>query len=856
MKLPDLKSCHDPLVIEGSLDDYVASLAPFHHHATTLGVFDKQGKLCFKNEACRYLLEDGRISADTLYTKEFLHHSPVFQQQLKACLSSRECQNQPLEIYFDRHIKAELNLQFRPIISHAEVVGCLFSIGEESISYNKHHLAKLQDSLNTYRAQIGKISSDKIKTDSFVRALLKSTPFPVMLLNSKRQVMQINEACEHLLGLSSRQAMAESCEEFIDCYQKHGACPVLDQHREINLEEGLCLVNQDKETHILRSAVLFTEKEEPIILEAFVDITDRHRAEQELKQANERNRLLLESTSEGIFGVDTELRFTFVNNAAAEMFGASVEELLGREMHTLIHCANENGEPCSKTDLAIHETLEQGKKCRAEAIFWVDESNPIPIEYSSSPVFENHTLTGAVIVFRNVAESRALSKKMEYMATHDSLTGLINRNEFDRQVKQQITICRQRKQTAVLCYLDLDQFKLVNDTCGHAAGDALLRQLTSVLQNNIRNKDTLARLGGDEFGLLCRDCDPETARLLTRDMLKLIEEFRFIWEGKSFSIKASAGLAVINEHVEDDARLMSMADSACYIAKERGRNRIHLYEPDDKHIAKRHSEMIWVSRLNEALMRNQFELYFQPIIHRGDTSCCRFIEFLVRLNQPEYGENDFVTLPGAFIPAAERYDLMPQIDRWVTQHAFKWLVKHSAQHPGLELCSINLSGQTIGNRQFASFIEEQFQQHPEITSKICFEITETAAVADLKRAVEFIEFIKSFGCRFALDDFGSGMSSFSYLKNLPVDYLKIDGTFVRDMAIDRVDFAMVEAINQVGQVMGIKTIAEYVESENIMTQLYIIDVDYMQGHYLARPRPIREFTSQSQLISQLLNSSA
>ncbi|MGD8927168.1 MAG: EAL domain-containing protein [Thioalkalispiraceae bacterium] len=845
MKLPDLKASYEPVALSGTLEDYLASLAPFQHYSTTLGVFGRDGTLRFQNEACRYLLEDSSDSIDALYRKQSLSAAPAFRVHLQACLESGKTQTALINVFFDRNISVELNLQFRPLLANSKVAGCLFTIGEESISFHHHHLASMQETLRTYREQISRVTAKKIKSDAFVHALLRSTPFPVMLLNHKRQVMQINEACERLFGLESRQAMAESCEQFIDCYHKQNACPLLDQHREIELEAGSCLVNQPNETHILRSAVLLTEKDEPIILEAFVDITDRYRAEQELKQANQQNRLLLESTSEGIFGIDRHLRFTFVNHAAAEMFGYNAEDLLGREMHDFIHCADENGMSIREEDMAIYHTLKYGKKRSTDAVFTARNAQPIPIQYSSSPVFENNLLTGAVVVFRNVAEQRALNKKMEYMATHDSLTGLLNRNEFERLLKEQISLCRKRHQVAALSYIDLDQFKLVNDTCGHAAGDALLRQLTSVLQNNMREQDYLARLGGDEFGILYCDCDTDTAMRLTQEVCKIIEEFRFIWEGKSFSTKASAGVALIDDSIEDDSSLMSDADSACYIAKESGRNTVHLYENHDEAVTKRKSEMIWVTRLNEALLRNQFELYFQPIVHRGDSDCCRFIEFLVRLHQPDYSEDDNITLPGAFIPAAERYDLMPQVDRWVTKHAIEWIVKHNGSNPQLELCSINLSGHTIGNTEFAKFIEDQFCAHPNIAHKICFEITETAAVADLKRAIDFIEFIKSFGCLFALDDFGSGMSSFSYLKNLPVDFLKIDGTFVRDMAADRVDFAMVEAINQVGQVMGIKTIAEFVENQSIVNQLYMIGVDYMQGHHLARPQPISQFSSQS-----------
>jgi len=851
MKLPDLNALNSPIVLTGTLDDYLDTLTPFLQHSYSLAVFDASGVRRFVNASSRYLLEDGSDSLDSFFAKQPLQQAKTFRGALAACLNSGQCQSTRFCVYFDRHINVELNLQFRPLLSDDKVVGCQLSVGEETFSYNRHHLARLQHTLASYRDHLNHVTRDKIKADGIVQALLKNAPFPMMLLNQHRQVMQINEACERLFGLESRQAMAESCEMFLDCYQTHHGCPLLEQHKEVGLEEGLCLANQTTDTHILRSAVLLTEKNEPIILEAFIDISDRYRAEQELKHANAQNRLLLESTSDGIFGLDLEMRFTFVNRSAAEMFGYNANALLGRRMHEVMHYADEDGRPQKKENLAIYQTLKFGKKCSTDAVFSVYESQPIPVQYSSSPVFENGILTGAVIVFRNVAESRALNKKMEYMATHDSLTGLLNRNEFERQVNTQIALCRVEHHCAALSYIDLDQFKLVNDTCGHAAGDALLRQLTNVLQNNMRKGDTLARLGGDEFGILFRNVDVNEALALTNAVCRIIEEFRFIWEGKSFSIKASGGIAMIDEYVEDDSKLMSAADSACYIAKERGRNIVHLYEHHDEAVTKRKSEMIWVSRLNEALLRNQFQLYYQPIIHRRDTDQCRFIEFLVRLQQPEYSEDDNITLPGAFIPAAERYNLMPQVDRWVTHQVCDWIVKHNGNNPQLDLCAINLSGHTIGNSDFAQFLEGQFRAHSNIARHICFEITETAAVADLKRAIDFINFIKGFGCQFALDDFGTGMSSFSYLKYLPVDFLKIDGTFVRDMSTDRVDYAMVEAINQVGQVMGIQTIAEYVENERIVDQLVTIGVDYMQGNYLAQPQPLSTFSPRCLKLTHL-----
>jgi len=851
MKSPDLNALTGPIILPGTLEAYLATLTPWLAHGSSLAVFDATGARRFANAGSRYLLDDGSDSLGACYARQPLQASASFREGLNDCLHSGQDQALRLCVYFDRHIHVELTLQFRPLWSGDAVVGAQLGVGEEAFSFHRHYLGRLQHTLASYREQLQRVTLDKLKADGVVQALLRNAPFPMMLLNRQRQVMQINEACERLFGLASRQARAESCERFFDCYRIHQGCPLLDQDQAVSLEAGQCLAHPDTQTHILRSAVLLADTGEPMILEAFVDISDRVHAEQALQRAHAQNRLLLESTSEGIFGIDQAMRFTFINQAAVEIFGYSANTLLGRPLHEVLQVADEDEHPLAHEHLAIYETLKFGVKRRDDVVFVVHEGKPIPVQYSSSPVYEHGRVTGAVIVFRNVAESRALNKKMEYLATHDSLTGLVNRNEFERLVKAQIVAYRTQAQSAALSYIDLDQFKLVNDTCGHAAGDALLRQLTNVMQNTMRPDDLLARLGGDEFGILFRHVDLKQALALTQAVCKLIDEFRFIWEGKSFSIKASAGIALIDNDVEDSSTLLSAADAACYIAKERGRNMVHVYEHHDEAVTKRKSEMIWVTRLNEALLRNQFQLYYQPIFHHQDTGPCRFIEFLLRLHQPGYSEGDNVTLPGAFIPAAERYNLMPQVDRWVTQQVCDWIVKHNGSHPQLDLCAINLSGHTIGNSDFARFLEGQFRAHPNIARHLCFEITETAAVADLKRAIDFIEFIKGFGCQFALDDFGTGMSSFSYLKHLPVDFLKIDGTFVRDMSTDRVDFAMVEAINQVGHVMGIQTIAEYVESAVIVEQLDKVGVDYLQGNHLAEPQPLSSFSLTRLNLAQL-----
>jgi len=572
----------------------------------------------------------------------------------------------------------------------------------------------------------------------------------------------------------------------------------------------------------------------------FVDITERRQSERELERLNAYNRLLLESAGEGIFGVDRELRCTFANAAAAAMLGYGREELLGRDIFALMHHSREDATPGVREDCPIHRAIHRQEGFVAhEEVLWRKDGTAIPVQYTVNPVREAGRVSGAVVVFRNIAEARALARKMDYLATHDTLTGLVNRREFEQRLERAVAAAEEAAAEHVLCYLDLDQFKVVNDSCGHAAGDELLRQLTALLQGRVRKGDTLARLGGDEFGVLLEHCRLADALPLAEALRTTVEAFRFVWDGRAFCVGTSIGVVAIDHAATSAAAVLSAADTACYAAKDGGRNRVHVYEAHDEETIRRRGEMQWVSRIREAIENGHFSLGFQPIhaLDAGEAGC-RHIELLLRMVEADGGE----TLPGAFIPAAERFCLMPGIDRWVIRAAFDWLRRNEAHGRGLETCFINISGQSLGQAAFLGYIREQLAASGVPPEMICFEITETAAVANLAQAVHFMRALKAQGCRFALDDFGSGMSSFGYLKNLPVDFLKIDGTFIRGMVDDPVDRTMVQAINQVGQAMGIRTIAEFVESEAILEQVRGIGIDFAQGHALARPAPLDRLT--------------
>ncbi|MFJ4144645.1 EAL domain-containing protein [Pseudomonas sp. NPDC089734] len=564
-------------------------------------------------------------------------------------------------------------------------------------------------------------------------------------------------------------------------------------------------------------------------------LAQRHVMAHALQLEKERAQITLESIGDGVITTDVAGIIAYMNPAAEGLTHWGNSQACGLPLAALFNLLDENDRKDSST---LMEHILGGKlrggSASGKSIQRLDGST-VSVDLVGSPIYSDGVISGAVLVLRDMTQERQYIANLSWQASHDALTGLVNRSEFERRLEQVLSHSDAQPGSHCLMFMDLDQFKLLNDTNGHAAGDELLRHLCKVLQHGIRDGDTLARLGGDEFGILLCDCPPYTGHEMAETLRQMVQSLHFVWKGRPFVTTVSIGLVHIGDVPVTLEASLRAADMACYMAKEKGRNRVQVYHPDDSGMSLRSGEMAWIQRLHMALDENRFCLYTQEIASitpPGDG--VRHIEILLRLRD----ESGRMVSPDSFIPAAERYGLMTTLDRWVVQNVFRVIaectndVRHQAPQA---LCAINLSGSSIGDEAFLDYLKLQFKTYGVAPGMICFEITETSAIADLGSAIQFINELKALGCLFSLDDFCAGMSSFAYLKHLPVDFLKIDGSFVKDMLDNPINRAMVEVINHIGHVMGKKTIAEFVETPQIEFALQEIGVDFAQGYLIGRP---------------------
>ena len=595
-----------------------------------------------------------------------------------------------------------------------------------------------------------------------------------------------------------------------------------------------------------RSLIWYSAKISPISETTIIwiarDISERKEVERNnLFVEQELAQVTLQSIGDGVVRTDEIGHIQYINPIAERLTGWQLQEVRGKHFTDVFRISDRSRQQFVVNPIKQVKERKQTYKLTAKCILTARSGRKYAIEGTASPIKDRQSkLCGVVIVFRNVSQARKIAQKLSWQATHDPLTKLYNRRKFEEQVAKAIEYAKNGNFHYAICYLDLDRFKIINDTCGHGAGDELLRQIAKLLQQRIRTSDIFARVGGDEFAILLHQCSTKQALKTANQLVKIVREFRFIWSNKVFRIGVSIGLVGVDSDTESLTSLLNAVDASCYAAKESGGNTVHVYHQEDATLVKQQTQKHWVEKINAALEENRFCLFAQKIVPVDEKQEIHY-EVLLRFTEEKSGK---LVSPGMFLPAAERYGLMPAIDRWVVatflaSYEIYWqsgeLQKLDSGH---NIYTINLSGASINNREFAGFLQEQFDRYNIPPETICFEITETVAITNIEQAVIFINQLKQLGCSIALDDFGSGMSSFNYLKHLPIDYLKIDGSFVQNIVNDKVDYATVECFNHISQIMNIKTIAEFVENEAIFDRLKQIGIDYAQGYGIEKPQPL------------------
>lgn len=615
---------------------------------------------------------------------------------------------------------------------------------------------------------------------------------------------------------------------FLRLQPKAGDHPIIVLIGQVDEELGVEAVERGALDYLIKQQVVST-----LLSKALRYATERTHTLLALKASETRYRELYENVVAGVFQTTPDGKFMAANPALVRLLGYDCEdELLDLSIaHDLYMYPEERAN-------WMRSMATAGEIRNAEMVLKRKDGRRIVALENSRAVRDEH---GQIIYYEgtltDITEAHELSRQLSYEASHDALTGLINRREFELRLQNALDSVQASGATHAMCYLDLDQFKIINDTCGHVAGDELLRQLAQTLQSRVRSNDTLARLGGDEFGLLLHNCTADDAMAVARGLLRTIEQYQFVWGNGSYSVGASIGLVPLGPVFRRITQVLQAADAACYAAKDQGRNRIHLYREDDSVVALRHGEMQWVARVKRALAEDRFFLEAQPVVSvRDPGSGLRNYELLLRMRD----ESGRIVPPGAFLPAVERYNLSQRLDRWVITTAIQWLAAHREQAEAIERVFVNLSGDSVGDPQLPDFIRGLLHELSVSPEKLGFEITETAAIGNLTRANLLIAGLRASGCSFGLDDFGSGVSSFAYLKALTVDFLKIDGLFVGNVVSDPIDCEMVRSITDIGHVMGKKVVAESVENRAVLEKLREIGVDYAQGFAIGAPGPLEK----------------
>ncbi|MEX2496124.1 MAG: EAL domain-containing protein [Woeseia sp.] len=661
---------------------------------------------------------------------------------------------------------------------------------------------------------------------------------PEIVLVHDDRILMANESAAALVGLTPDQLQGREAADLVKpayraLFRNTMAKRLAGENVPRRLE--IQLINGDEQgLWVEAQSATIEYRGRPAILTIARDVSHRKSLEVSLSRSKRQAQYTLESISEGVITTDTEGRVDYMNRAAEAMTGANREQARGHrigEIFSLIDEADRRplGDPVERC-LSMRRRVNMGRRA---LLISRDNEQEHSVEITASPIRgPGNSISGTVVVFHDVTEIRGLTQQMSYHATHDALTGLVNRREFERRLQDAIDSAQAEEAVHILFYMDLDRFKAVNDSCGHQAGDNMLREVASLIKDKVRDSDYVGRLGGDEFGTLLIGCPLEKARQIATDICNAVADYRFVWQDKIFNIGISIGLVEISHASASMQDLMSAADSACYVAKQRGRGQVHVYSARDEAIARERGDIQWLRQMQTALHENRFELAIQPIIATGGgDETGPAVEILIRMP----GETGRSPNSAEFLRPAERYQMMPQIDRWVVSAALSAIGAGEIKLPGQRNCSINISGQTLADEGFLGFVVEALDHSGVPPSAICFEVTENAISANVQLAQRFIEVLHGIGCEFALDDFGSGLGAFSSLKHLPVDYLKIAGAYTRNVTDDQVSQEMVAAMIKLARTMEFRVIAEQVERQEDFDWLRNAGVDFVQGNFIEPP---------------------
>ena len=717
-------------------------------------------------------------------------------------------------------------------------VGRRLNVGEHS------DLADLAITINRLFDALGERDKKIQGRDRLFRDFARTLPEIVLIHDDK--IMLANESAASLIGLEPAQLVGRDIADLVKpayraLFRKSVARRLASEEAPRRLEIQLINGNRAGLWVEAQSSTIEFHGHRAILTVAR-DVSHRKSLEVSLSRSKRQAQYTLESIAEGVITTDNDARIDYMNRAAETLVGTSRDDAAGHkvgELFTLVDDTDRRplGDPVDRC-LAMRRRVNMGRRA---VMVSRDGEHEHSVELSASPIRgPGESISGTVVVFHDVGELRGLTRQMSYQATHDPMTGLVNRREFERRLDEAMDSAHSEEAVHMLFYMDLDRFKAVNDSCGHLAGDNMLREVASLIKDQVRDSDFVGRLGGDEFGALLIGCPIEKARQIAMDICNAIADYRFVWKDKIFNIGISIGLVEIS-HVSGTVQdLMSAADSACYVAKQEGRGRVHIYSARDEAIARERGDIQWLRELQSALHEDGFELAVQPIIAMtSGADSGPALEILIRLPDGRSRAPDTAD----FLRPAERYQLMPQIDRWVVNATLSAISGGELKLAGQRSCAINLSGQTIADEAFLGFVVEALDRTGVSPSSICFEVTEKAILANIQQAQRFIEVLHGIGCEFSLDDFGSGMGSFASLKHLPIDYLKIDGMYTRNLQTDEVNQEMVAAMIKLARTMQFRVVAEQVEHQEDFDWLRDVGVDFVQGHFIESPMNLGAVTT-------------